>query len=59
MFAATTSPLVFADVGKRPDAVHVADRSEALACAQVLVKRDPVRVGLDADRNGLAGRTHR
>ena len=42
--------LVLADVGQRPDAVDVADRPEALARAQARVDRDPVRVGLDADR---------
>lgn len=33
--------LVFADVGQRPDAVDIAERPEALACAHVLVDLDP------------------
>jgi hypothetical protein len=37
-------------VGQRPGAVDIADRPQALAGAQVGVDRDPVAVGLDADR---------
>ena len=42
--------LVLADVGQLPDAGDVADRPQALARAQARVDRDPVAVGLDADR---------
>src|SRR5207247_9686392 len=41
--------LVLADVGERPEAVHVADRPQMLRRAQVRVDRDSVRVRLDAD----------
>jgi len=42
--------LVLADVGERPDAGHIADRPQALVRAHAGVDRDPVGVGLDADR---------
>ena len=50
MFDGDDLALVLADVGERPDPVDVADRPQALTGAQVRVDRDPVRVGLDADR---------
>jgi hypothetical protein len=36
-------------VGLRPDAVDVANRPQALACAQVIVDPDAAGVWLDAD----------
>ena len=42
-------PLVFADVGQRPDAGDVPDRPHSLAGTHVLVNRDPVGIGLDPD----------
>src|SRR5262249_8888400 len=41
--------LILADVRELPDAVHIADRPQALACAQPRVDRNSATVGFDSD----------
>ena len=49
MFGGDDVALVLADVGERPDPGDVADRPQALAGAEVVVDRDALGAGLDAD----------